>query len=90
MSHSEGEGGRKDRAEDKGESTVRARFVAPTSSRPWLSLQLEITQLILSLSPAATTAPNNNLFCSSNSKLSMQNNQLGNFSNPDYPGLLRN
>lgn len=85
MSYTKGQGGRRGGAEDEGESSFRARFVVPASSMPWLSLQLEeITQIIFSLSPAAT----GNLSCSSNSKLSMQNNQLGNFTNPDYPGLL--
>lgn len=37
---------------------------------------------------AANTAPNTKLSYSSNSKLSTQNNQLGNFTNPNYSGLL--
>lgn len=49
MSHSKGQGGRRDGAEDEGESTFRASFVVPAASRPQLSLQLEeIAQLILS------------------------------------------
>lgn len=73
--------------ETEGEDISRATFAVPIVVRPGHGWHCSLKRRVGSSSPPCSST---NLSSSGNSRLSMQNKQLGysDFTNPGYPGLL--